>query len=195
MSMILQFAPWIAFTLLSNVDWRLALAVGLVAQILVIVAHRPIRVGVLNGAMILFFLVVGAFALLVPDAAIKDHVSVLSTAWLAVVATGSLLVGRPFTLDFSRHTVSPEIAASPRFMRTNRVITGVWAEAFAAMALGGVVAIVTGISWVSTATTVVVLVLATKFSTSYPQQVRAAARAEAAAVMSDGAVARLSRSS
>ncbi len=194
MSMILQFAPWIAFTLLSAVDWRLALAVGLVTQLLLIVVHRPIRVGVLNGAMILFFLVVGVVALVDPGAAIKDHVGVASTAWLAVVATGSLLVGRPFTLDFSRSTVSPEIAASPRFLRTNRVITGVWAEAFAAMALGGLVGAVAGAPWIGTVTTVVVLVLATKFTTSYPQQVRAAARAEAAAVTSDGAAARLSRS-
>ena len=179
MSMILQFVPWIAFALLSDVDWRLALAVGIAAQIVVIVIKRPIRVGVLDAGMILFFVVIGIYALIDPDASIKEHVDVLSTAWLAVVAAGSLVVGHPFTLDFSRDTVSPEIAASPIFMATNRIITGVWAAAFAGMALGGLISAVTDASWVDTVATIVLLVVAIKFTISYPQQVRARAQATA----------------
>jgi len=179
MSMILQFVPWIAFALLADVDWRLALAVGVVAQIAVIFVKRPVRVGVLDAAMIVFFVVVGVYALLDPDASIKAYVDVISTAWLAVVAAGSLIVGHPFTLDFSRDTVSPEMAASPRFMAVNRAITGVWAAAFAGMALGGLISVVTDASWVDTAAAIVLLVVAIKFTIAYPQQVRAEAQAQA----------------
>ena len=101
MNMLVQFAPWIAFSLVSGIDWRLGLAVGMISQIILILAVHPRRVGVLNGAMLAFFLVVGVLAVLRPDSSVQDHVDIISTAWLAIVAAVSLVVGHPFTLDFS----------------------------------------------------------------------------------------------
>ena len=43
-----------------------------------------------------------------------------------------MAVGRPFTLQYAREQVAPELWDSPGFLRVNHVITGVWALAFAA---------------------------------------------------------------
>jgi hypothetical protein len=47
----------------------------------------------------------------------------------------SMLVGRPFTLQYARETVPQEHWGSPEFIRTNYVIIAVWALAFALMVI------------------------------------------------------------
>jgi len=181
MNMLVQFAPWIAFSLVSGIDWRLGLAVGMISQIILILAVHPRRVGVLDGATLAFFLVVGVLAVLRPDSSVQDHVDIISTAWLAIVAAVSLVVGHPFTLDFSRDSVPPEVARSSRFMSVNRTITGVWAACFAGMAVAGVIATATDRPTVQTVATIVLLVLTIHFTIRYPQQVRIRAIGEAEA--------------
>jgi hypothetical protein len=181
MNMLVQFAPWIAFSLVSGIDWRLGLAVGLIGQIVVILAVHPRRVGVLNGAMLAFFIVLGLFAVLRPDSPIQDHVDTISTGWLAIVAAASFAVGHPFTLDFSRDRVSPEVARSERFMAVNRTITAVWTACFAGIAAAGAIAAAADRPTLKTVATIVLLVVAVHFTIRYPQQARERALAEAEA--------------
>ncbi|HEY5203328.1 MAG TPA: hypothetical protein VIJ63_01855 [Roseiarcus sp.] len=54
------------------------------------------------------------------------------TGLLAIVLI-TMAIGRPFTLQYVREQVAVEHHASPDFLRTNYVITGVWALAFAVM--------------------------------------------------------------
>jgi len=176
MSMILQFAPWLAFVVVSDVaDWRLGLAAGLIATVVAILASKPRRVGVLNAAMIVFFVAVGAFALIRPASGLQDWAGTISTAWIAVVSATSILLGRPFTLDFSRDGVTPEIAASKLFLDINRTIAWVWTGAFAVMAASRAIANAASAPWLATALTVVVLVGAIKFTKAYPDRAVAAA--------------------
>ena len=54
-------------------------------------------------------------------------------AGLLVIVVVTMALGRPFTLQYAREHVSAQHQSSPAFMRTNYVITGVWALAFAVM--------------------------------------------------------------
>jgi hypothetical protein len=176
MSMILQFAPWLSFLIVTDVaDWRLGLAAGLIATILTILASKPRRVGVLNAAMIVFFIAMGAFALIRPDSGLQDWAGTISTAWIAVVSAASILVGRPFTLDFSRDGVSPEIAQSKLFLDINRSIAWAWTGAFAVMAASRSIAHAADRPALATVLTVVVLIAAIKFTKAYPDRAVAAA--------------------
>jgi hypothetical protein len=182
MNMVVQFAPWIVFAVVSEYDWRLGLAAGLILQLVLILAVRPIRIGVLNAAMLAFFLVVGTIAVLSPDSPLQDYVGSLANGWFAVVAVVSLAVRHPFTLDFSRGTVPAEVEASPVFMAVNRTITWVWAGCWAGMAIAGVIGTAAGLSTLDTIATVVLLVVAIKFTIAYPQRVRTRHQAEAATI-------------
>ena len=91
---------------------------------------------------------------------------------LLLVVLASMAAGRPFTLQYARDQVAPEFWDQPEFIRTNYVITGAWALAFAVMVLAelallympglpphaGVVAII------------LALVGAVKFTGWYPQR-------------------------
>ncbi len=54
-------------------------------------------------------------------------------AGLLLIVLVSMAVGRPFTLQYAREQVPPEFWDRPEFIRTNYVITGAWALAFAVM--------------------------------------------------------------
>lgn len=54
---------------------------------------------------------------------------------LFLIVLISMAAGRPFTLQYARERVALEFWDRPEFVRTNYVITGVWALAFAVMAV------------------------------------------------------------
>lgn len=54
-------------------------------------------------------------------------------ACLLVIVLFSLLIGRPFTMQYARESVSQDMWSSPQFVHTNRIITLVWLAAFAAL--------------------------------------------------------------
>jgi hypothetical protein len=162
----------------GTTDWRLGLAAGLVAQIIAIVATRPRRVGLLNAGMLVFFAGFGVFSLLRPDSGLAAQLTNISVAWLTVLAAGSIVVGRPFTLQYSQDDVSPEIAASVLFMSINRTIAWAWTAAFAVMAVAGFVAGAAGGRGWGAAVSVVVIVAAVRFTKRYPDRAVAAARVD-----------------
>jgi hypothetical protein len=63
----------------------------------------------------------------------------LSNIALAVFATGTLLIRRPFTLSYAKETTPEEFWELPGFYRTNLVISAVWAASFAVGAVLGVI--------------------------------------------------------
>ena len=52
---------------------------------------------------------------------------------LFAIVAGSILAGRPFTIQYAKETVPREYWDHPRFRRVNYLISGVWAAAFAVM--------------------------------------------------------------
>jgi hypothetical protein len=141
MKMLVRFSPFLLFVLLGKfVDWRLGVAAGLVASILVILLVTPRKVGVVSGAMLGFFAAASVLAVVAPHTGLHPYLHAASAGWFALVAGASILVGHPFTLDFSRDQVSPEVAASPEFLAVNRAISAMWALGFAVIAVATAVA-------------------------------------------------------
>jgi hypothetical protein len=56
-------------------------------------------------------------------------------AGLLIIVLITLAVGRPFTIQYAREQVAPEFWESSEFIRTNYVITAVWALAFAVLVI------------------------------------------------------------
>ena len=62
-------------------------------------------------------------------------------AGLLAIVLISMAVRRPFTLQYAREQVPQELWGSAEFIRTNYVITGVWALAFAVMVIADLILI------------------------------------------------------
>jgi len=67
--------------------------------------------------------------------ALGTYMTLLVNVTLMAIAWGSLLAGTPFTIQYAREQVSPELWRSPLFIQINQYITAVWGLDFFLSAL------------------------------------------------------------
>ena len=183
MNMLLAFAPFIAFVVIERtVGVSAGLAAGALVSAVMLardLLSRGQRVKILEigtfllfGAMTLYSLVFGA-SWSVP--AVRLRVD----AGLLVIVLASIALRQPFTLQYAREKVAPELWDSPGFIRVNYAITAAWALAFAAMVAADLLmTYVPSVPHsVGIVITIVALYAAIKFTGWYPQQQRAVQRA------------------
>jgi hypothetical protein len=138
MGILLAFAPFIVFVIaerLVSVTTGLV-AAAVVAALLLLrsaITHKSLKVLEL-GTLILFG-GLAIYAKLAHPAWSIIAVRLRVDAGLLLVVLLSLAMRRPFTLQYAREQVSPDIWNSPGFIRTNYIITAVWAAAFAIMVI------------------------------------------------------------
>ncbi|RAI59060.1 hypothetical protein [Roseicella frigidaeris] len=178
MAILLAFSPFLAFALLDRLAGPTP---GLVAGAFVAaglllrdrLAGRAPKLLEL-GTMLLF----GALALIAlvlrPDWSVIG-VRLAVDAGLLLIILASLALRRPFTLAYAREQVAPALWASPGFLRTNMVISGVWGLAFAVMvAAEAALLLVPGMPpKLGILVIVLALVGAIQFTGWYPARVRA----------------------
>lgn len=130
--LVLGFVPLIVYGVLAGIPGTgivIALAAATVAS--VIFGYRDLRNRMLlSWANLLLFgcllLAIGLFGMnwIIP------FNSVLVYGALAAVSFGSILAGRPFTLQYARQVVDRPLWENPFFIRANIVITGAWTAVF-----------------------------------------------------------------
>jgi hypothetical protein len=178
MGIILAFAPFLIFVVVE----RLAgIPLGLVAAAIVsavlllrdaISPKRPVKV--LEMGTLLLFGGLAAFALLTGAAWSIPGVRLGVDAGLLLIVLLSIGIRKPFTLQYAREQVSPKFWESPQFIRTNYVITVVWAAAFAIMVIADLVMLyVPNLpTYFSILVTVFAIWCAAKFTLMYPDRVK-----------------------
>ena len=178
MQLLLAFAPFIVFALIDRlVGSTPALAAGaLTAAALVLRDHlRPGRSPKLLelGTAILFGGLAACALIARPDWSVIQVRLFVDTGLLLVVL-GTLALGRPFTLQYAREQVPPDLWDSPAFLHTNYVITAVWALAFAVMVLAELALLYLPAMppRVGIVAEILALVGAFKFTGWYPEHVR-----------------------
>lgn len=178
MGILLAFAPFVVFAI---VDRFVGSTEGLVAGTVIsiglllrdVVSRKSVKV--LEVGTAILFGGLALYAVLNKPAWSVIGVRLMVDSGLLLIVLLSIALRRPFTLQYAREQVAPEIWGTPQFVRTNYVITAVWALAFAVMVVAelallkmpdlppriGILAIVFA------------LVGAVKFTGWYPDRVRA----------------------
>ncbi|GAB3006689.1 hypothetical protein LWP59_29545 [Amycolatopsis acidiphila] len=187
MNYLRSFAPWIVYAAVATqLDWRYSALVGLLLSAGLVVwerrERRPWDSMVIELSAAVFFGLLAVFAFADPGSAASDQVVTMSSAWLALTAWGSLVIGRPFTLGIARQMVQPQLWRNPLFRRTNVVITAVWASAFTieALALGFLLAFAPHATAAVVTFKVAGFAVPVLFTIRYPRIVRARALKEPA---------------
>jgi hypothetical protein len=96
---------------------------------------------------------------------------------LLLIVLFSLIVGRPFTIQYAQESVPRELWSSPQFHRTNLAITLVWLAAFSAIVVADLILLyVPEVPHkVSILLTIGALYGAFKFTMAYPDRANAKA--------------------
>jgi hypothetical protein len=178
MGILLAFAPFIAFAV---VDRLAGPTEGLVAGAIISLALllrdliRGRTAKVLEIGTAILFGSLALYALLNQPTWSVIAVRLMVDAGLLLIVLASMAMRRPFTLQYAREHVAPELWNAPEFVRTNYVITGVWALAFAVM-VAAELALLTLPGMpprLGIAAIVLALIGAFKFTGWYPNRVKA----------------------
>lgn len=116
-------APWAAWWSLAPLDDPRARALGALAAWWITQALEKLELKAVDAVFAVFF----TLQLLHPVPAWGLELNAL----LLVMAAGSLLLRRPFTLGYAREETDPGVWTHPEFLRANYIIAMVWTLAFA----------------------------------------------------------------
>jgi len=137
MGILLAFAPFIAFAVVDRLAGSAeGLFAGFAVSAFLLVrdwrspnrAPKLLEIGtaMLFGALALYTLLVRPVWSIMGVRLVVD-------AGLMLIVLFSIAIRKPFTLQYAREQVPQELWTSREFLRTNDVITAVWALAFAIM--------------------------------------------------------------
>jgi hypothetical protein len=176
MTILFAFAPFILFALVERlVGVTAGLLCGTAASLALIIrdAISPNhRVKVLEIGTVVVFSGLALYNLV--TGAIWSMVSVRLRVdlGLLLIVLVSLAIRLPFTLQYAREQVAQDLWQSPEFVRTNYVITSVWAAAFAVLVAADLMMLYlpTLPLRVGIWTTIVAIVGAMKFTQWYPER-------------------------
>lgn len=207
----LSFVPWVVFWIVAGPKtWELGSALALLASVVLLVidvepaplvdravarsagdpgvsSQSPIRVAppkILDVGTTAFFLALVIIGLFVPRhdlIGLEKYSQAISSAALCLIVVFSLMVGHPFTEQYARSGVPPEVARTPLFHRIMVTMSAVWALIFAVMAICGLIA-ETGVSGAGTSNIlnwyipIGLVIIGFKFNQWYPARVREMAR-------------------
>lgn len=180
MGILLAFSPFIAFALVDRLAGSLpALIAGAAVAGLLILrdamsAHRTPKLLEI-GTLCLFAGMAAWTAIGDPGWSVLGvRLRVDTGLWLITLA--SIVVRKPFTLQYAQEQVDPSYWTAPAFLRTNIVVSTAWSAAFLAMVLADLAMLLeperfmrAGV-WV----TVAALVAALKFTGWYTSKAKSA---------------------
>ena len=183
MNALLAFAPFIVFAIVDRLaDPTVGLAAGAATAAVMLgrellIRHKPPKVMDI-GTLVLFGGLAAYSLLLKPEWSIIA-VRLLVDSGLLLVVLVSIAIGQPFTLQYAREKVEEARWSDPAFVRSNYVITSVWAAAFALMVGADLVMLLLpGVPlWAGITATVSALMSAVHFTSWYPRHIRAKAGA------------------
>ncbi len=182
---VMGFAPWIIFSVVEG-PGRFSEAAGAAFGAALLVLLVGVAVGM--GAKLLDLAAIVFFAALLVLAFVGGHDThawlerwsgEISNVMIVLVAVGSVLVRRPFTLQYARESTEREYWDSPLFLHVNYVLTWVWIGAFYVTAAVGWY----GDGplhepdnvWTNWVVSVAVLIFAIRFTEWYPDRAKSEA--------------------
>lgn len=181
MSVLLGLAPFIAYFVLARLAGAVpALWVAAAIAVALILRgrlHGQRDVKVLEASAAILFVALAIIATLLHPHWSVIELRLLIDLGLVGVTLGSVLIGRPFTLQYAREQVPQDRWTHPLFIATNRHISLVWAGAFVVETLANAT-----LAWSSTIPVIVPIAVniaafagAIYFTIEYPKRVRARA--------------------
>ncbi len=180
-------APFALLMLLASPALSLFASTAICLAVIALDLARGRSIKILAAGSALVFAGLGVWLVLVDPQLKSSAIRLAVDAGVLAVALCSVLIRRPFTLQYATESVPAETAAMPGFLRANYAITGAWTAATALMMAGNFATVyVPGLPlWSSLLIAFAARYSAIYFTKWYPQyqKIKHAGAAPAAGVM------------
>ena len=144
MTIFLILAPYGAFATLMLVSSAVISLFASAAIGLLVTAYDAFRgrsIKVLGAGSVILFAALGAYITLVDRGLSSSAVKLTIDAGVFAISLTSLVIRKPFTLQYAREMVDAETAQLAGFMRANYIITWAWTGAFVLMLIANLLMI------------------------------------------------------
>lgn len=140
LKLLLAFAPWIAFWIISAGHSMASLQIGIfVAAVLVaVMGITKLHRGLILWAGVVFFAFALVAVVLLKNLWVIQHLGILASGTLFLATLISIVIGQPFTESYAREHVPQDLWDAPSFIRGCYTVTGVWGIVFLANTLANV---------------------------------------------------------
>jgi len=135
MGILLGFAPFIVFALLTSVSVSLGLWLAFAAAFVITIrdfVESPTLRLLDAGSVTLFGLMALFTGFIEPSLTLQSVRLVVDASFLGM-ALVSLGLRRPVTVDYGHEHLPKDVWNTPAFLRANYILTGAWAAGFAVM--------------------------------------------------------------
>lgn len=129
--LLLAFAPWLSFLLIAH-DTMSRVKVGLLVALALSVVMGVARLhrGIILWVGLVFFGCASVAVVGFENLWTLRHMGVLAHGALAGGSWLTVIVKRPFTLDYAKEHTDRSLWDNPVFLKTNIIITSAWAATF-----------------------------------------------------------------
>jgi hypothetical protein len=144
MTIFLILAPYGAFAILMAFTSAAASLFVSAAICLAVIAYDAIggrSLKLLGAGSAILFIGLGVYITLIDAGWSSAQVKLTFDVGMLVITLGSLILRRPFTLQYAREAVDAETARRPEFVKANYVVTSAWALAFVLMVMANLLLI------------------------------------------------------
>ncbi|MBR1219836.1 hypothetical protein JQ557_17645 [Bradyrhizobium sp. U87765 SZCCT0131] len=180
---MLFFIIFLPFLTLGVLSWIATVTVslfggaGVALALIVFERARGRSAKILNIATAVLLGGLGLAMVLLDGGLTPATIRVSISAGLLLVALTSIALRFPFTLQYAREEVAPEVMAMPTFLRTNYILTWAWVGAFVLMLVADIVSVwwPSAPLWIGVAATFASRNAAVQFTKWYTQRARARA--------------------
>ena len=174
MTIFLILAPFGAFALLmlvTTAEISLFVAAAICFAVIGIDAYRGHSIKILGAGSVILFSGLGTYVALVDPLLGSSAVKLSIDIGMLAISLASLLVRKPFIMQYALEEVDAETAKQPGFLKAVYLITWAWNAAFVLMIIGNVLTIyVPGLPlWSSLVIAFAARNSAAYFTTWYPQ--------------------------
>ncbi len=131
-TLILGFAPWIIYLFMPTStlnEFKIAIILSLIAC--VVCQFRELKKGfVLSWGSLLFFLLMTVGVVVLTNSWIIKNAGIISNSALIIITFISIIIGKPFTIQYAKETVPSERWKHPLFIRINYLLSIFWLVVF-----------------------------------------------------------------
>jgi len=144
MTIFLILAPFGSFALLmlvTSAEISLFASAAICLAVIGIDIYRARSIKMLGAGCVVVFAGLGTYVSLVDPNLSSSAVKLMTDVGVLVISLASLIIGRPFVLQYALEEVDAATAKLPGFRKATYIITWAWTAAFVLMIAGNVLTI------------------------------------------------------
>ena len=138
---LLPFASFALLMLMTSAEIALFASAAICLAVVGIDIARGRSVKMLGAGCVIIFSGIGAYVALVDPNLSHSTVKIATDVGVLTISLVSLILRKPFVLQYALEEVDAETAKLPGFMKATYIITWAWTGAFVLMIIGNVLTI------------------------------------------------------